>query len=392
MFGKEKLQSVERPESSSVCNDETLKPLQNLSNSKPNSNVEKVPPDGGWGWMIVIGGIIIVTLGTFPSFAFSYLFSPILKSQGVSSFIIAWIYNLRNLTGSICSLFIGPLCDEFGYRKTALLGGLTIFVSMILSAFATSPNLLFLSYALLEGIGSRVLIIPTLIVSKYFQKRRGLATGLTSLLSSGHSIIAPLVPTYLLRYYDYKGSSLICAAIVLNQCVGAMLFQPVEWHMKLIKGEQLTEKILNEENKSEYRYSEDKIDLEAINIIPEENNFKMDNNSYCFNCCKIQSKSRKPISHIKLMANKINNKANHKNIKHTGTFIRVLKATYEILKSLKNIRVQIIALAYCGFILGYLNFQVWIPFIITDAGYSLESAAWCSSLSTIVTVICLDYS
>ncbi|RXG61802.1 Monocarboxylate transporter 2 [Armadillidium vulgare] len=243
---------------------------------------------------------------------------------------------------------------KFGYRKIALFGGLTTFVSMILCAFATSPNLLSLSYALLGGIGdSSTILLPLLIVSEYFQKRRGFVTGLFLFGSSGTFFIAPLVPSYLLQHYDYQGASLICAAIVLNQCVGAMLFQPVEWHMKLIKREQLTEKILNEENNSEYRHSEDKIDLEVFNIIPEENNFKM-NNSSCVTGCMTRSKSQKSVSQIQLMANKINVKTNHNE--------------YEIQRYVYQ---------------GYINFQMWIPFIITDAGYSLESAAWCSSLVVI---------
>ncbi|KAL7630132.1 UNVERIFIED_CONTAM: hypothetical protein RMT77_019729 [Armadillidium vulgare] len=374
---------MERPENFSVCYNENLKTSKKAKNIICNPNVQKVPPDGGWGWMIAIGGIIVLTLGTFPTYGYSYLFSPILMSQGVSSFKIAWIYNLRQLIYNICFIFVGPLCDEFGYRKIALFGGLTTFVSMILCAFATSPNLLSLSYALLGGIGdSSTILLPLLIVSEYFQKRRGFVTGLFLFGSSGTFFIAPLVPSYLLQHYDYQGASLICAAIVLNQCVGAMLFQPVEWHMKLIKREQLTEKILNEENNSEYRHSEDKIDLEVFNIIPEENNFKM-NNSSCVTGCMTRSKSQKSVSQIQLMANKINVKTNHTNMKYKGMFIRVLKSTYRNIKSLKNIRVQIIALAYCCFILGYINFQMWIPFIITDAGYSLESAAWCSSLVVI---------
>ncbi|RXG59564.1 hypothetical protein Avbf_16459 [Armadillidium vulgare] len=95
-----------------------------------NKNVEMVPPDGGWGWMIVFGSLIIMVLGAFPIFAFSIIFSPILMANEVSSVKSAWIFNLHALTYSFYTLFVGPLCEEFGHRKVAFFGGVTVSISV----------------------------------------------------------------------------------------------------------------------------------------------------------------------------------------------------------------------------------------------------------------------
>ncbi|RXG58124.1 Monocarboxylate transporter 12, partial [Armadillidium vulgare] len=120
--------------------------------TETNKNAEMVPPDGGWGWMIVLGSLILTVLGAFPVFAFSIILSPILMANEVSSVKSAWIFNLHALTFSIYIIFVGPLCEEFGHRKVAFFGGVTISISVVLSAFAPSADFLFFSYGILGGI------------------------------------------------------------------------------------------------------------------------------------------------------------------------------------------------------------------------------------------------
>ncbi|RXG58977.1 Monocarboxylate transporter 7 [Armadillidium vulgare] len=123
--------------------------LTEYCKTETNNNVEMVPPDGGWGYMIGFGSLIIMVLGAFPIFAFSIILSPILMTNEVSSVKSAWIFNLHALTYSFYALFVGPLCEEFGHRKVAFFGGVTVSISVVISAFAPSADFLFFSYGIL---------------------------------------------------------------------------------------------------------------------------------------------------------------------------------------------------------------------------------------------------
>ncbi|KAB7504479.1 Monocarboxylate transporter 12-B [Armadillidium nasatum] len=347
---------------------------------------KKVAPDGGWGWMIVLGSFIGMILGTFPVFSFSILFSPILMSHSVSSTKTAWIYNVHSLVWSLITLFIGPLCDEFGWRKVAMFGGITNSISVILSAFAPNPEYLFFSFSLLGGVGgSTALSLSFFVVSRYFDKHRGFALGITTLGGCTSSFLAPIVANYLLEHFGYTGASLIFGAIVLNQCVGGSLYQPVEWHLKSEEAKTITEEDVNEELLRSSKITSNSNDIQKktiqgarrISAISE-----LSTDSLCHSLINITNMP------TLLEAENNNNEEDiPKNVNSVDKFLNVLKSTYNNLKSLKYMRVNLIAWGYCGLVLGYINFQMWIPFVITNAGHSLEMAAWCSSFASIGNVI-----
>ncbi|RXG52486.1 Monocarboxylate transporter 7 [Armadillidium vulgare] len=106
-----------------------------------------VPPDGGWGWVVVAGSFLILSVGGYTLYAFSIFLSPILMSDQVSSIKIAWIFNFNHLILSFYTIFIGPLCEQFGTRKMAIFGGVASFLSLFLSAFAPTVDYLFFTYA-----------------------------------------------------------------------------------------------------------------------------------------------------------------------------------------------------------------------------------------------------
>ncbi|GLV43090.1 hermes [Carabus blaptoides fortunei] len=200
-----------------------------------HENEELVPPDGGWGWLVLIGSMLVNILvpGTVKSFG--VLFVEFLEVFQATPTAAAWIpalcYFLYSSLGPLSSI----LSVKYSYRTVTLIGGTFAAVGMILSFWAQSVTYLYVSYGLLVGTGAGLAFPPTVyIVTSYFVRLRGLANGLCISGSAIGSIILPPVLRLLLEAYGYRGAVLIMGGVTLNVWVGAMFYHPVEQHMKRV--------------------------------------------------------------------------------------------------------------------------------------------------------------
>ncbi|XP_049277229.1 uncharacterized protein LOC125760782 [Anopheles funestus] len=200
---------------------------------------ELVPPDGGWGWLVLAGSMLVNILvpGTIKSFG--VLFVEFLEAFQASPSSAAWIpalcYFLYSSLGPLSSI----LSVKYSYRTVTIVGGTFAAVGMIITFWATSVNYLYISYGVLVGTGAGLSFPPTVyIVTSYFVKLRGLANGLCISGSALGSIILPPVLRFLLENYGYRGACLIMGGITLNVWVAAIFYEPVEKHMKRVRKAQ----------------------------------------------------------------------------------------------------------------------------------------------------------
>ncbi|XP_055716783.1 monocarboxylate transporter 12 isoform X2 [Phlebotomus papatasi] len=200
-----------------------------------NAEYELVPPDGGWGWLVLAGSMLVNILipGTIKSFG--VLFVEFLETFNASPATAAWIpalcYFLYSSLGPVSSI----LSVKYSFRTVTLMGGTFAAVGMILTFWASSVTYLYISYGILVGTGAGLAFPPTVyIVTSYFVRLRGLANGLCISGSALGSIILPPVLRYLLETYGYRGACLIMGGVTLNVWVAAIFYQPVEQHMKRV--------------------------------------------------------------------------------------------------------------------------------------------------------------
>ncbi|XP_070157719.1 monocarboxylate transporter 12 [Polyergus mexicanus] len=208
---------------------------KSMSMRRKARKTKMIPPDGGWGWVVLFSALVVNFLipGTVKSFGVLFVeFLHVFKtSSTAASWMPALCYFLYSSLGPLSSI----LSTKYSYRTVTLIGGTFAASGMMLSYFANSVTYLYVSYGLMVGIGAGLTFPPTVyIVTQYFERLRGVANGLCISGSAIGTIVLPPLLQYLLDCFGYRGAVLIMGGITLNTLVCGLLYHPVEQHMKII--------------------------------------------------------------------------------------------------------------------------------------------------------------
>ena len=165
-------------------------------------------------------------------------------------FIAAWVGSV----GIALIFVLGPLTSMLvnclGCRLTAILGGLSGSIGLLLSSFASSIYVIYGTYSVLFGFGGSCIFVSSYVVtSQYFERNRSIATGI---LASGTGLgvlgMAPVLQG-LLDSFDWRKTYRLTAAIYSAVCVLGLTFSPVLANRGKNTAERENEKLedLNEE-------------------------------------------------------------------------------------------------------------------------------------------------
>ncbi|KAM4635935.1 monocarboxylate transporter 12 isoform 1-T2 [Discoglossus pictus] len=186
------------------------------------------PPDGGWGWMIVIGCFLVTVCTRAVTRCISIFFVEFHTYFGQDYSRTAWIHSIVDCTTMLCAPVGSYVSNHFSCQVGIILGGLLSSTGLILSSFATSLEYLYLTLGVLTGLGFALCYSPAIaMVGKYFEKRKALAYGIAMSGSGiGTFILAPVVQL-LIEQYSWRGALLILGGFVANLCVCGALMRPI---------------------------------------------------------------------------------------------------------------------------------------------------------------------
>ncbi|XP_046994385.1 monocarboxylate transporter 5-like [Schistocerca americana] len=187
-----------------------------------------VAPDGGWGWVVVLG-VSVVNLATRsiePSFGL--LFGDELRELGVETTGASVIMSAYDATINFSGLFVGPLIKIYSYRKVALVGCVLSAVGLILTAPANSMAHILATYSIVGGLGVGFAWSSTFVsLNYYFSKYRGQAIGLSMAGTAVGMMLMPQAVQLLLAEFQFRGAVLVLGGIALHSVAGAALLHDV---------------------------------------------------------------------------------------------------------------------------------------------------------------------
>ncbi|UJR13807.1 hypothetical protein I4U23_000818 [Adineta vaga] len=178
-----------------------------------------VPPDGGFGWIVLIACFMINLIVD----GFLYSFGAISADLGKFYHCEEWAVTL--ILSLACGFYLlsapvaAALCNKWSCRTTGAIG--SILAGLAVGISVCSPNIyvMCLLFGLIGGIGMGLLYLPSIImVGYYFEGKRAIATGIVTAGTGIGSIIIPPISRYLFNAFGWK-YGLVILSVLLLSCV-----------------------------------------------------------------------------------------------------------------------------------------------------------------------------
>ncbi len=167
-----------------------------------------------YGWVIVIASVIIFCILAGIKYSFGVFFKPLQGEFDLTRVATSSIFSAYTILIGVFAIISGWALDRYGPRLVIALMGLFTGLSLLITSQTSSLWQIFLSYSLLLSMGTAG-IIPVLIavVSKWFDKKRGLALGIASSGIGLGTLVAPPVAAYLISNLDWRMSYVVMGLV-----------------------------------------------------------------------------------------------------------------------------------------------------------------------------------
>jgi MFS family permease len=190
----------------------------NQAQSLRTSTTERNSRQIYYGWWVVLASAVGLFWGVPVSvYSFSVFFKPLMQEFHASRGAVSLAYTLKVLTAALCAAPIGWLTDRFGPRRV-ILAATAIFGSILLGNrfFSGSIAQFYWFYVLLGvSVGGLGPIPYGSLISRWFDRYRGLALGLAMLGIGIGAVIMPSLAQTLIARFGWKTAYSILGASVL---------------------------------------------------------------------------------------------------------------------------------------------------------------------------------
>ncbi len=143
-------------------------------------------------------------------------------------FFAAWVGSLGIGVMFLCGPLTTTLCEKYGCRVVACIGAFLCVFGLVMSSFAQSLQVMYVTYGATWGLGASFCYFPTLIILvEYFDKRLALVNGFVSSGSGlGTLVISPFTQ-FILSKVGLFNSLRILALVNALSFICGLSFKPV---------------------------------------------------------------------------------------------------------------------------------------------------------------------
>ena len=187
-----------------------------------------------YGWIILLGGFLILVVDGGVRFSFGVLVKPLAAEFGWERGAITFAYTLNMLVFGFAQMMAGRLLDRYGPQRLFSISALAASAGLFLTSRTNSIPELYLYYGVITAIGvSGVTIgVVSSTVSRWFRSLRGLIGGIAVAGTAfGHFAVLPVL-AYSLERFGWRGSwaalGILVSVVVIPVALTVMKKEPAE--------------------------------------------------------------------------------------------------------------------------------------------------------------------
>lgn len=185
-----------------------------------NRLAHKMPFYYGWVILFAAGDAMFVR-NAAASLTLAVFIFPISDDLGWSRTLIAGAASLGGLVAAVTSPVVGWASDKYGVRLILAISVLVMGISTFSLAWATVPIAFYLAFGMGRVLfSSSFQIGPSVVVSRWFVRRRGRATGMLFLAHSMGMVLFPLIAGMVIHYWGWQAAWMVLGAIVWVAALG----------------------------------------------------------------------------------------------------------------------------------------------------------------------------
>ena len=169
-----------------------------------------------YGWVIVliflISGIAIYGV----RFSYGVFFKSLESEFGLTRAATSSIFSVNLLLSGISAFIMGWALDRYGPKAALTIMGVFTGLGLISTGLTNSLWQLYLTYSLLLAMGiGAIFVVPMSTITRWFDKKRGLAAGIASSgIGLGPLFMAPFA-TYILLNFSWRVAFIVIGFIAL---------------------------------------------------------------------------------------------------------------------------------------------------------------------------------
>jgi MFS family permease len=180
------------------------------------------PSRGFYGPSIVAACFIIQGIGIGGYIAYGVFFPSLLSEFGWSRTTISGASSMAFFLMGFLGILAGNLNDKLGPRRIMTVTGVFLGCSYLLLSRLNAVWQLYLFFGLVAGIGlSGIDVVPLTTTARWFDRRRGVMTGLVKVGTGAGQLTLPLLAGVCITRLGWRSAFGVIGLIVLVFIVGA---------------------------------------------------------------------------------------------------------------------------------------------------------------------------
>jgi MFS family permease len=192
-----------------------------------NKSMKRYSKDGGWCWFVCFSCFVghVILGGIKRSFGLAL---PLLKRYfETSTTSISWVASILEGMYYIVGPLVSFVANRIGLSLTCLIGSILTALGLVISTTVPNVFILILTYSVIAGTGLGFIYLPVSVACNYyFEKRIGLATGISKSGYSIGGIIFPLLANLVLSTSGWKAMFYMFSVAALVNCGCSALLNP----------------------------------------------------------------------------------------------------------------------------------------------------------------------